>query len=125
MTQSMPSKNVRQRLSDLIENVDAIGGFTAGYDMSAFLADRKTIYAVVRALEIISESSRRLPADLRDRHPEIDWVAVAAAGNVYLHEYESVDANLIWNTIRHEIGGVRKAAEEELARLQGLDPAAG
>lgn len=74
----MPSKNPAQRLADIIENIDAIQGFTSELDFSAFRADRKTVYAVVRALEIISEASRRLPADLV-RHPEIDWAAVGAA----------------------------------------------
>jgi hypothetical protein len=54
----MPSKNPAQRLSDIIENVDAINIFTAEFDFQAFRADRKTVYAVVRALEIISEASR-------------------------------------------------------------------
>ena len=76
----MPSKNSRQRLSDIIDNIDAVEGLTAELDFAAFRADRKTVYAVVRALEIISEASRRLTGDLLDRHPEIDWVAVAAAG---------------------------------------------
>jgi len=48
-------------LADIIENVDAIHGFIAKLDLRAFRADRKTVYAVVRALEIISEASRRLP----------------------------------------------------------------
>ena len=87
----MPSKNPAQRLADIIDNVDAIQGFTAELDFPAFRADRKTVYAVVRALEIISEASRRLPEDLLHRHSEIDWAAVAAAGNVYRHEYEAVD----------------------------------
>jgi hypothetical protein len=38
----------------------------------AFTQDRKTVYAVVRALEIISEASRRLPAEITGRHAEID-----------------------------------------------------
>jgi uncharacterized protein with HEPN domain len=70
-------------------------------DFLAFADDRKTIYAVVRALEIDSEASRRLSSELRDRHPEVDWVAVAAAGNIYRHEYEGVDENLIWHTVQH------------------------
>jgi len=76
----MPSKNPAQRLSDIIDNVDAIESFTAGIDFATFRADRKTVYAVVRALEIISEASRRLPSELIEQHPEIDWLAVAAAG---------------------------------------------
>ena len=80
--------------------------------------ERKTVYAVVRALEIVSEASRRLPDKLLHRHPEIDWVAIAAAGNVYRHEYESVDEALIWHTIQHDLAALRNVAEEELLRSQ-------
>jgi uncharacterized protein with HEPN domain len=38
----MPSKNPAQRLSDIMENVDAINAFTAEFDFQAFRADRKT-----------------------------------------------------------------------------------
>ena len=55
--------------------------FTTGMEHDTFAGDRKTVYAVVRALEIVSEASRRLPVELKGRHPEIDWIAVAAAGN--------------------------------------------
>lgn len=100
---SVPSKNPAQRLRDIVDNIDAIDAFTAKMDREAFGADRKTLYAVIRALEIVSEASRRLPEELRDRYPEIDWVAVAAAGNAYRHEYEIVDENLIWHTVRHAV----------------------
>ena len=76
----MPSKSPAQRLCDIVENIDAIEAFTASMDFAVFARDRKTVYAVVRALEIISEASRRLPAELKGRHTDIDWVAVAAAG---------------------------------------------
>jgi uncharacterized protein with HEPN domain len=96
----MPSKNPAQRLSDIVDNIDAIKAFTAELDLAAFRADRKTVYAVVRALEIISEASRRLPSELIDRHPEIDWAAVATAGNIYRHEYDAVDEAMIWHTVQ-------------------------
>jgi len=113
----MPSKNPAQRLRDIVDNIDAIETFTAQMDFAAFAADRKTVYAVVRALEIVSEASRRLPTELRDRHPGIDWVAVAAAGNIYRHEYEGMDENLIWHTVRTDLGALRNIAVIELERL--------
>ena len=114
----MPSKNPAQRLQDIIDNIDAIAAFTSQLDLPTFRADRKTIYAVVRALEIVSEASRRLPDELRNRHTEIDWAAVAASGNVYRHEYEAVDEALIWHTVRHDLAALRSVAELELDRLQ-------
>ncbi len=114
--QFMLSKNPAQRLRDIVDNIDARWVFTTGMEHDSFAADRKTVYAVVRALEIVSEASRRLPAELKDRHPEIDWIAVAAAGNVYRHEYEGVDEDLIWHTVRHDLDVLRTAALSELER---------
>jgi uncharacterized protein with HEPN domain len=113
----MPSKNPAQRLRDIADNIDAIQEFIARMDFDDFAADRKTVYAVVCALEIISEATRRLPAELKDRHAELDWVAIAAAGNVYRHEYEGVDARLLWHTVRHSLGELRTVAIVELAGL--------
>jgi uncharacterized protein with HEPN domain len=36
----MPSKNPAQRLSDIIDNVDAIASFTAGLDYQVFRVER-------------------------------------------------------------------------------------
>ena len=114
----MPSKNPAQRPRDIIDNIDAIEAFTAQLDFPAFRMDRKTVYAVVRALEIVSEASRRFPGELIDRHPEIDWAAIAAAGNVYRHEYEAADEALIWHTVRHDLAELRGVATAEFDRWQ-------
>ena len=118
----MPSKNPAQRLKDIIDNIDAVRAFTAGMTLDDFAADRKTIYAVTRALEIISEASRRLPDDLKLRYPTIDWPAVAAAGNVYRHEYEVVDEALVWHTVQNSLTGLRNVSTAELQRLSAEDP---
>ena len=118
----MPSRNPAQRLRDILDNINAVQAFTAGLDFLAFSRDRKTVYAVVRALEIISEASRRLPNDVLERHPEIDWVAIAAAGNVYRHEYEAVDEALLWHTIRHTLAPLRRVVDEEYNRFIKIIP---
>ncbi len=113
----MPSKKPAQRLRDILENIDAILLFASGMDYAAFAGDRKTVYAVIRALEIVSEASRRLPEELKARHPRIDWAAVAAAENLHRHEYEAVDEAQIWHTVQCELIALKKVATEELDRL--------
>jgi uncharacterized protein with HEPN domain len=83
------------------------------------VGDLKTRYAVERALEIISEASRRLPEDLRKRHPQIDWRALAGLANVRRHDYDLIDANLMWESIEQRLGPLRAVVEEELQRLRG------
>jgi len=112
----MPSKNPAQRLTDIVDNIRAIREFTEGQTLQQFQQDRKTVYAVVRALEIISEASRRLPEKWKQQHDRINWRAVAAAGNIYRHEYDAVDEDLLWRTIECELPILEKAAAEELAK---------
>jgi uncharacterized protein with HEPN domain len=114
----MPSKNPAQRLTDIRDNIDAITEFTAAMTLADYVRDRKTVYAVTRALEIISEASRRLPEVLKQRHPAIDWTGVAAVGNVYRHEYDVVDNALVWYTIQHELPPLRVVVTEELRQLE-------
>jgi uncharacterized protein with HEPN domain len=83
------SKNPEVRLRDILDNIQVIREFTVGMDSDRLAADRRTLYAVIRALEIISEATRRLSTEYKDRHPGIDWVAIAAAGNIYRHEWRA------------------------------------
>ena len=118
----MPSKTAAQRLRDILENIDLVQAFTSGLANTDFESDRKTVYAVIRALEIISEATRRLPGELKGRHPDIDWAAaVAAAGNVYRHEYEGIDEALIWYTARSGTQALRRMAAAELALLSSAE----
>jgi uncharacterized protein with HEPN domain len=80
----MPSRKPAQRLQDILDNIDAVRSFVGRGSLEDLVSDLKTRYAVERALEIISEASRRLPDDLRQRHPGIDWRALAGLGNVYI-----------------------------------------
>jgi uncharacterized protein with HEPN domain len=79
--------------------------------------DLRTTYAVIRRPEIISEASRRLPDELKARHPSIQWRDMAAAGNVYRHEYEDVAVRGVWDTLRHHLPPLRIVIDTELAML--------
>lgn len=114
----MPSDRVGGILQDILHHLDLAIQFAAGLDRNAFAADLRTVYAVTRCLEIISEASRRLPDDVKSRHPTIAWRQMAAAGNVYRHNYEDVAAHLVWETVQQALPPLKEVLEEELARLQ-------
>jgi uncharacterized protein with HEPN domain len=104
-----------KHLDHILENINLIDGFVEGADQAAFLADRKTRHAVLYGLLVISEASRRLPEELKDRHPDIGWQAMAAAGNVYRHEYHGLDGATVWITVTDRLPALKRAVEAELA----------
>jgi uncharacterized protein with HEPN domain len=110
----MPSKTPAVRLKDIADNIRLAQSFVQGLTQRQFRRDTRTIYAVTRCLEIISEASRRLPPTLKDRHPNIPWRDIAGAGNVYRHDYEDVSTTTIWNTVVNALPELQAAVEAEL-----------
>jgi len=90
--------------------------FVAGVDFAAFQNDERTVFAVIRCLEVVSEASRRLPEDLKARHPNLPWKSIAGAGNVFRHDYEDVVPKMVWDTVRFALPPLEQVIEAELAR---------
>jgi uncharacterized protein with HEPN domain len=104
-------------LRDILHHIKLAIEFIAGFDPGGFKSDLRTVYAVTRCLEIISEASRRLTDDLKARNPSIPWKQIASAGNVYRHDYEDVAAEIVWNTVHRALPALETIAEKEIARL--------
>jgi uncharacterized protein with HEPN domain len=113
----MPSERAGGPLRDILHHIDLAERFVEGFDRDSFKADLRTVYAVTRCLEIISEASRRLRDELKDRHPTIAWRQMAAAGNVYRHDYEDVAAKFVWDTVQQALPPLRAVIDEEIRRL--------
>ncbi len=116
----MPSeKSPLTALRDILHHIEMAERFVAGFDEPAFLADDRTVYAVIRCLEVISEASRRLPAELKARYPSIPWKDIAGAGNIYRHDYEDVAPRYVWDTVRLALPPLRIVIKEEIEKLAG------
>ena len=111
----MPSKAASTALRDIAHHIDLALHFAEGFTEEAFRADLRTVFAVTRCLEIISEASRRLPPDIKARHPSIAWKEIAGAGNIYRHDYEDVAAQQVWDAVRIDLPPLRAVIEQELA----------
>jgi uncharacterized protein with HEPN domain len=113
----MPS-DAATALRDIERNIDLATQFVAGIDYEAFRDDTRTVYAVTRCLEIISEASRRLPDEMKARYPAIAWKNMAGAGNVYRHDYEDIAAKLVWDTVQLALPPLRDVVAREIAALE-------
>lgn len=103
-------------LDHIIEEAELMQSFVAGITIDQFLKDKKTIHAVVRCLEIISEASRRLTDDMRNRNPEIPWIDVMTLGNIYRHEYDKLDLHRVWGVATERATVILEFARNELKR---------
>lgn len=73
--------------------------FVSGLDRDAFGADRKTQYAVVRALEILGEAASRVSEETRRLHDDIPWRQIVGMRTLLAHEYFRVDVDTVWDVV--------------------------
>ena len=112
----MRSSSADSALRDILRHILLAQEFVAKMDLKSFHEDARTVLAVIRCLEVISEASRRLPEEVKARHPSIPWRQIAAAGNIYRHDYEDVTANIVWDTVAENLPPLRTAVEQELSK---------
>ena len=110
----MPSRGAELRLQDIAENIALARGFLGDLDVDGLRSDVRTLYAVIRSLEIISEASRHLPSEMKERFPIVPWPKIAGAGNIYRHEYQITKVDVIWETVKVGLDDLERAVAKEL-----------
>lgn len=113
------SRDVIVFLEDILTAIDDIVAFTAALDFEDFKQDRKTIYAVTRALEIMGEATKNIPDEVRQAYPHIPWKQIAGMRDKLIHSYFSVNVVTLWKTAGQDAPQLRQAIQivkEELER---------
>ncbi len=84
---------------------------------AAFTANRQVLDAVVRNLEILGEAANKInqvDSGYFDTHPEVPWHLMRAMRNKMIHDYFSVDALVVWQTVQSDLPALRAQIERLL-----------
>ena len=96
----------RLYLIHIRECLSRIEQYTAS-GRETFFADTKTQDAVLRNLQTLAESTQRLSAALKARHPKVDWKAIAGFRNILVHDYLGININRVWEIVERDLPGLR------------------
>jgi uncharacterized protein with HEPN domain len=90
--------------------------FASGMDLEAFREDPKTVAAVERKLQIISEAAIRLGGEAEGRISGLSWRNIRGIGNWLRYQYDRIELETIWKTVTDDLPPLKTAIQRALAQ---------
>jgi uncharacterized protein with HEPN domain len=105
-------------LRDIEEAIKLAIEFTEGMNFDEFCQDKKTIFAVTRAIQIMGEAVKKLPDNIRQQHPQIPWKDIAKMRDKVTHQYFSVKLDVLWDTVKQDLPLLQSLISSVLEHLK-------
>ena len=115
----MSAKDVKVYVQDILAEIWNAQAFTARIqDAEALAGDRQALYATVRALEILGEAAKKVPADVKERYPKIAWKEMAGMRDKLIHDCAGTRSGVVWSTVKEDLPTLKKQMEKVLRDLE-------
>ena len=118
MRLSVPPRQLLFRIQDILDALEAIRVYTKGMKFPDFVADRRTVDAVIRNLAIIGEAASHIPDEVCAYHSDIPWTDMRAMRNFVVHEYFGISDAILWDTVTRNLPSLQEPLQRILESKQ-------
>jgi len=105
----------QEYLTDILGEIEKVAAFIEGMTPSHFNADEKTVYAVIRAIEVIGEAAKKISDNVRQKQPSIPWREISGMRDKLIHDYSGVDLAVVWKTATEDLPEIEPLLQKMLS----------
>lgn len=101
----------------MVDTANKAIGFVQGLTREEFDNNELLRLSLTHLLQVIGEAARRVSPEFRAAYPQIDWKAIVGMRSKVVHDYLSVDEDIVWDTVTNELPSL----VNELERILNSD----
>jgi uncharacterized protein with HEPN domain len=105
-------------LQDMIDHALKAEAFIRDKTIDDLMQDEVLLFAVARALEVIGEASKQVPASIKDQYPQVPWRSIAGMRDKIIHQYFGIDAEVLWATVKDDLPNMRLEVSNMLQEIK-------
>lgn len=99
----MPRHDDIVSLRDMLDHAREAVAMIEGKMPDDLCRERMFELALTRLVELIGEAAGRIGQSERLKHPQVPWHEVIGMRNRLAHGYDSVDLNILWDTVELDL----------------------
>ena len=107
----------RPYLSHIEECIARVEGYAAS-GRASFMESALIQDAVMRNLQSLGESARRISGETRAGRPEVDWRGIIGFRNILVHDYLSITMVRVWEVVEGDLPILKNQVETMLGDLR-------
>jgi uncharacterized protein with HEPN domain len=108
------SKEPKEYLRHIFDECQFVLSVSKDLSEENFLKDETLKRAVVRSLEIIGETTKKIPAEIKIRWNTIQWKSMAGMRDRLIHDYMGVNYAIVWDVIKNKIPDISEQISKHL-----------
>lgn len=94
-------------IDDMLDAIKKGMSFVEDISFSKFKEDDKTQFAVIRAIEIIGEASKKIPNEIKVQYKEVPWKEISGMRDKLIHDYIGIDIEVVWKTVEEDLHSIK------------------
>ncbi len=87
----------------MLDHAQEAEDLVAGKDKTELQHNRVLELALIRLVEIVGEASAKVSSETQAKYPSIPWPQVIGMRNRLIYGYDSVDLDVLWDTIEVDL----------------------